>query len=447
MTTFDPDRETRLRFFRLDDDKRRALRDFWPRLAPHLDGLLRDFYRHLGTFDALAGRISDPAVVEQLIAKQKEHWQALFTADMDDAFMSRVVAVGSAHQRIGLEPRWYIGAYSFFVARLSGIADSAYRFNRARKQAVLDAVVPAVFMDMDLSVTAYQKAEIEARTRRQALLDAAIHDFEGDVTAAMRTVDEAGAGVEAEARTVSGAAEETSSKALTVAASAEQATANVETVAAATEELSASIREISAQVARSSTVAGDAVTKAQATSATVGELNAAGERIGAVLKLIREIADQTNLLALNATIEAARAGEAGKGFAVVANEVKGLANQTAKATEEIGGQVTAMQTATGQTVAAIEGIVATIDEINGVAAAISAAMEEQTAATQEIARNIQEAVIGTRDVSGNIGVVSSNAASTSEATAQTLAAMGQLSEQARALNDRIAGFLDQVRAL
>ena len=243
-----------------------------------------------------------------------------------------------------------------------------------------------------------------------------------------------------------GAADETRDKAMTVAAAAEQATGNVTTVASAAEELSNSIGEVRDQVTQSADVTRDAIVKADATRGIVDTLNATGTRIGEVLTLIRTIAQQTNLLALNATIEAARAGEAGKGFAVVANEVKALANQTAQATEEIANQIDAMQNATSDTVAAVGDIVAIMSQISGYAEAVSGTVEQQAEATDDIARNIQEAVTGTNDVSDNIQVVSGNAGTTTDTANATREAMLRLKDDTTNLNNLISGFLDDVRA-
>lgn len=245
---------------------------------------------------------------------------------------------------------------------------------------------------------------------------------------------------------LSGAAEESSRQAAAVGAASGQTSANVQTVAAATEELSASIGEIGQQVTQSTRVAEKAVAEAESTSSEVKGLAEAAQKIGKVVELIREIASQTNLLALNATIEAARAGEAGKGFAVVASEVKTLANQTAKATEEIAAQITNIQQATGGTVTAIGSIRGTIDEINRIATAIASAIEEQSVATKEIAKNVHQAAQGTQDVSTNITGVTHAAAAVGNASNEVQAAASELSKQSEVLRNEAEMFLKDIQA-
>ncbi len=244
---------------------------------------------------------------------------------------------------------------------------------------------------------------------------------------------------------LSSTVEESSRQAATVAAASEQTSANVQTVAAATEELSASIGEISHQVTQSARVADKAVSEAESTNVQVKGLAEAAQKIGKVVELIKEIASQTNLLALNATIEAARAGEAGKGFAVVASEVKTLANQTAKATEDIAAQIANIQQATGGTVAAIESIRGTIDEISQIATAIASAIEEQGVATREIAKNVQQAAQGTQEVSTNITGVTRAAAAADEAAGQVMVAAADLSKQSETLRGEVDKFLADMR--
>ena len=246
----------------------------------------------------------------------------------------------------------------------------------------------------------------------------------------------------ASAQAMVSSSEETASQSTAVAAASEQVTANVQTVAAAAEQLASSVNEISRQVADSTRISGEAVAETERSNEVVQGLAEAAQKIGDVVKLISDIAGQTNLLALNATIEAARAGEAGKGFAVVASEVKSLANQTAKATEEIASQVGNIQSATNDAVGAITGVGTTINKINDIAGSISAAVEEQGAATGEISRNVQEAANGTQEVTSNINMVSVNAGESGQSAGQVLEAADGLSEEAEKMQVQIDEFLE-----
>ena len=294
-------------------------------------------------------------------------------------------------------------------------------------------------------LSAEQQAEQARKERRQIAVDGFIATFDQAVTESIRTLAAASTELNATAQSMSATAAETSDKSTAVAAASEEASANVQTVAAATEELSASINEISRQVAESTGVAGEAVAQAQRTDSEVQALADAAQKIGDVVKLINGIAGQTNLLALNATIEAARAGEAGKGFAVVASEVKSLATQTAKATDDIAAQVSAIQGATGSAVQAIRAIGETISRVNHIAAAIAAAVEQQGAATREIARNVQQASVGTAEVSTHIVGVSQTASETGAAAGEVLDSAQSLARLSDALRTDIDRFVRDIR--
>jgi methyl-accepting chemotaxis protein len=294
-------------------------------------------------------------------------------------------------------------------------------------------------------LVAEQQEEQRKRENRHKLVEQHISAFDEQVRDALRALGGASTELQSTANSMSTTAEETSRQATSVAATAGETSHNVQTVAAATEELHSSISEISRQVAQSAGIAGQAVEEADRTNVTIQGLAETAQRIGEVVQMIQDIASQTNLLALNATIEAARAGDAGKGFAVVAGEVKTLASQTARATEEISAQVSAIQNETGNAVQAIRGIGGTIRQMNEIATVIAAAVEEQGAATQDISHNIQQVARGTAEVSENIASVNHAADQTGAAANQVLAAAGDLGRQADDLRGNVNRFFDNMR--
>jgi methyl-accepting chemotaxis protein len=312
------------------------------------------------------------------------------------------------------------------------------------------AAALTVFRDTALEVQAANaRTEAEraraAEQRRDERLRLA-ENLEATVKSVVGVVSQSASTMQETAQSMTATAEQTSSRSTAVAAASEEASTNVQTVATAAEELSASIVEIGRQVEQSAGMARRAVEEAESTNGAVEGLATAAQKIGEVVKLINAIASQRNLLALNATTEAARAGEAGKGFAVVASEVKALANQTAKATEEIASQIAAIQGATNESVAAIRKIGKSIGSIAETASTIAAAVEEQRAATQEIARNVQQAAKGTADVSQNIDGVSAAANETGQAANQVLAISSELGNQAEQLQREIDQFVAKIRA-
>jgi methyl-accepting chemotaxis protein len=288
--------------------------------------------------------------------------------------------------------------------------------------------------------------DAEAKIERGRRVDDITRDFEQMIGEIVQTVASASSQLESSAGTLSSTADRSQSLATAVAAASEEASTNVQSVASATEEMASSVNEISRQVQESARMATDAVGQARSTTERVSELSKAATRIGDVVELINTIAGQTNLLALNATIEAARAGEAGRGFAVVASEVKALAEQTAKATGEIGQQISGIQAATQESVSAIKEISGTIEKLSEISSTIAAAVEEQGAATQEISRNVQQAAQGTQQVSSNITDVQRGATETGSASSQVLTAAKTLSGDSGRLKVEVSKFLTSVRA-
>ncbi|MHC1946534.1 HAMP domain-containing protein [Bradyrhizobium sp. UFLA06-06] len=311
------------------------------------------------------------------------------------------------------------------------------------------AAAVQVFKDNKIEadrLAAEKEAENDVKMRRARVLDDLTRTFEAKVTELVGGLSAASSVMEETAQSMSDTAAATNRQAAVVAAASDQTSTNVQTVASATEELTSSISEIARQVATSTEIAARAVDHARRTGDTARSLAEGAQKIGDVVTLIQSIAAQTNLLALNATIEAARAGEAGRGFAVVASEVKSLAGQTAKATTEISEQITAIQTASDETVTAIRSVIDVITEIDQIGTAIAAAIEEQGSATKEISRSVQEAARGTQEVNSNISGVQRAADDTGGAANQVLGAAEQLSTQSKDLAGQVNRFLSDVRA-
>ncbi|QRE77279.1 methyl-accepting chemotaxis protein [Methylobacterium aquaticum] len=312
-------------------------------------------------------------------------------------------------------------------------------------------IADAVQVFKEASIEARRLAALQAeadaaKMRRAEILDRITRGFETEAGALTEELAAAATEMEATAASMTEIAAQTTTLATNVSVAAEQTSGNVQQVASATEEMAASVQEISGQVTHSVGIAASAIARAQETGTIIRELSDSADRIGAAAGLISGVASQTNLLALNATIEAARAGEAGRGFAVVAAEVKTLAEQTARATQEITARIGAIQSATRGAVEAVQGVSRTIDDMSGIATHIASAIEEQGAATREIARNVQEAAQGTRQVTGHIGSVRAGASETGSAATQVLGAARTLAVRSDGLSRAVRSFLDEVRA-
>jgi methyl-accepting chemotaxis protein len=384
------------------------------------------------------------------------------TADTDDRISSTVTMqeiVAGAAVLMGL-------MIAFLIARsiigpLSGLTSGMKELAGGNFGVVLpgldrkDEVGDMAQAVETFKVLAEQKARDEAEAKikqdqiaaqqRKADMIKLADDFESAIGEIVETVSSASTELEASASTLTSTAVRSQELTTMVAAASEEASTNVQSVASATEEMASSVNEISRQVQESARIATD-VDQARKTNDRVGELSKAAARIGDVVELINTIAGQTNLLALNATIEAARAGEAGRGFAVVASEVKALAEQTAKATGEIGQQISGIQAATQESVGAIKEISGTIEKLSEISSTIAAAVEEQGAATQEISRNVQQAAQGTQQVSSSITEVQRGASETGSASSQVLSAAQSLSGDSNRLKLEVGKFLNSVRA-
>lgn len=444
-----PEIQDRARFAEIDDHTREVLAEFLPELRRVLPGILKDFYAHIRKFPSLAAMFAEPSQMDRAANAQETHWQKLFAARFDDDYVTSVRRIGLMHSRIGLEPRWYVGGYSFVLRRLYAAAARVHasRLNPAAAQAktgrLMGALNQVVMLDMDLAISIYiQENKVSFDKRLAAIAEG----FQARIQPVVVSLGGQAESLTEAATSMTSAAETATTQAVTVADAADATSANVQTVATATEQLHASVREISRQVTQSTEITRSAVTATDEANTTMTSLSDAAGRIGEVTRMISEIASQTNLLALNATIEAARAGEAGRGFAVVASEVKSLATQTARATDSIASQIEAMQNETSDAVRKIRSIAETVYSISDITTAIATAVEQQESATQEISRSIQDTARGTQEVSANIGGVRQTATDTARVAEMVQTSSQDLQLQADELRHNVSSLLDELKA-
>ena len=429
----------RLQFLGIHEETRQELRALWEVIAPALPAVLDRFYDHIRKTPSLSALIG--AQQGRLVQAQSKHWGCLFSGKFDEHYVESIRRIGLIHNRIGLEPRWYIGGYAFVLNELVALISRKHRFSGYALARKVEAVNKAVMLDMDFAISVYQEAMVEDRLRRGTALSEAIGQFSEAVQASLQISRQASGALSESATTLDTATGVASALANEVANTAEQTVSNMASGAAATEQLAASVREIGEQAGRSANVARQALDRAQVTRDSVAGLAEQARRIGDVVDLIDRIAAQTNLLALNATIEAAHAGEAGKGFAVVAQEVKTLATQTASATTEISSRIGAIQDATQKSAVEIEDIARVIGEVSSIATAIAAAVEQQAAVTSEIAMSVQRTTGHTQAVVRSIENLNDSTSSAAQAAHNVTQAKQTLDHQLKRLREDIDRFL------
>lgn len=449
VATMNDSHRVRLDFVQIDDEARALLRELRPTIAQALPGILDQFYAHLSSYPEPARLFSDPAHMRHAKEMQIKHWDTIAAGEFDESYVLSVTRVGEVHHRLGLEPRWYIGGYSFIVAGLLTAIEAKHSTGlfgaraRKKKAKMLATITKAALLDMDFAISFYLDAGL--REKRQTL-DELSSSFQRSIGKVADEVLAAAANLETAADVLTATAGATEQRALTAAGGSEETFGNIRSVAEAAKSLTCSIHEINRQVRESAEVASDAVHQAERADARIKELSTAAGRIGEVVDIISGIAKRTNLVALNATIEAARAGEAGKAFSVVATEVKQLANQTARATDEIATQIIGIQTAIQDAVTTISETGSTINRISEISSIIAAAVEQQKAATQVMDENLDNAARGTTTVATSLAEVNHGVGETRFTSDQVLSSARSLVSEGTAFKSEAERFLTKICA-
>lgn len=432
------DVDDRLRFFRLDAGTCQILREISPVIAQALPSIAQGFYRRLSTVPELAPLIAAPGKVEGLTSAQVRHWGALFSGCFDQAYFERAKRVGRAHDRIGLAPRWYIGAYSHFLEDLFD-AVLARRWSRERTHAALSALLRATLLDMELAVSSYAESG-EANRLKQEMLQLTDR-IEKDIEQTVAEVAAEATHMVDGADRLGDTAQSLHDAATAMAVAADQALSHVQAVAAAAEQLADTSRAIAEQVLRSTAVTDNVAARAGQTAETVSKLSTATARINDVVRLVQTIASQTKLLALNASIEAARAGDAGRGFVVVAAEVKNLARQTEDAIGTVSAQADEIRTVTVATGDSVGGVVRDIHRVDAISAEVRHATDQQQHATAEISRGAASAAEQARELASRAGGMLDHARITGDTAAEVRSLASDVNTRLHGLRRRVTEVL------
>lgn len=442
--------QERLRFLAIDDDTRDVLKRCAPAVGEALPDILTGFYDEISRWPEINNIFGGQPGKDFAKGAQVKHWMTILEANFDQEYVDSVTRIGNRHNTIGLEPRWYIGGYTYILAglvsqlvksHLSGVFVNKKKVQAFEEDVV--AVLKAAMLDMDMAISTYFDS---GKRERQELVKGMAEDFDENVSTFIQDMVNSSEALSIISTDIGGLSTQGLQKSEELGGASNEATENVSSVAGAAEEMMASIKEITTQVTKASSISQGAVQESQEASLTINDLKDSSSKIGEVIGLIQDIAEQTNLLALNATIEAARAGEAGKGFAVVASEVKELASQTGKATGDISEQITAIQGATENTVKVIENVANTIDEINQIANSISAAMEEQSTVIQDVVSNTQLASQKTATVNNIVGDMRESANNTQQASENIGDAASDLVQCTDNLRGAVEVFLANIKS-
>jgi hypothetical protein len=435
-------RVARLEAMHIDDETRAILRELRPKVADSIDSAVEAAFARILSFPEVK-QVYASIDLDMAKRSQRQHWlDDVFSGEFSEQQFAHSIEMGRQRQRSGLDLRWY---FTFWMVMFTSLVEAIvplYHRQPRRLPAVLSALGRTIFYDIEVFTAVYVRA---AEGAAAVELNRQADQFEHEVADTAKSVAESVAQLRGVAESMSAVAERTAEQARAARAAGEQVDGNSQTAAAATGQLGASIQEISRQVENSTKIAHSAVEEAQHTNGLVQGLVETASRIGDIVKLIRNIAAQTNLLALNATIEAARAGEAGKGFAVVAGEVKSLANQTAKATDEISAQIAAVQKATEEAAGAIADIGRTIAQVSEITMAIASAVDQQRSATQDITRSVADVSHSSGVANNNMAWVTDSATQTGDAARHVLTGVSELATQSDRLGSQIDRFLGNIR--
>lgn len=416
-------------------------------LPPALD----IFYNHISTWPNVAAFFKSSTMMSEARKGQEKHWSRIASGQFDSKYYQSSLTIGKTHNRIGLDPRWYIGGYAILTSNLimaliNEIISNPWSVRKRKEDLkdLLNALIRGVFLDMDIAISTFLDAK---DADFQMFLNRMTDQFDTDMAVFLQELNAGALSMTNCASTLSTLSHSGLEQAQSMAAASEESATSIHTVAAAAEELSASTSEINQQMSRTANIVRDAAEQARHARESIIGLKNSADKIDDVIKLITDITEQTNLLALNATIEAARAGEAGKGFAVVANEVKSLANESAKASLEISDLVKSIQQEVNITVGSIEKVAQTITQVEEIAASVSSAVEEQSTATQEIVRSAANAADGAKELSQIASHVTGNANQTTTEAETVKSAAQNVEDKSTQLREQLDVFLSNVKKI